>query len=154
NLTVTAATAAGNLVSWDSGPFLPDAPSLSFAAGHTVANQAIVRVGPGGYIGIRNASWVGSVQVIADVAGYYLAGTPQTAGTFQVLAPARVLSTTFLNNATGPVPPGGSLQLFVGEAGVPLSGVDAVALHVTASGGNASGHLTVFASGTTRPGVS
>jgi sugar lactone lactonase YvrE len=156
NLTAVAPTAAGSLIGWDGGPVASTTPSLSFVAGRNVANQAIIPLGPTGYIGIRNASagTVGNVQIIADVAGYYLAGSPQTAGAFQVLPAARILDTSTLNNATSRVLAGGTLNVFVAEAGVPLSGVDAVALHVTLSNAATSGYLTVFASGTTRPGTS
>jgi hypothetical protein len=52
------------------------------------------------------------------------------------------------------VPAGGSLSLFVGEAGVPVSGVDAVALHVTVTNTAWYGYLTVYPSGTPRPTAS
>ncbi len=43
------------------------------------------------------------MQLIGDVAGYYLSGTPTQAGTFVSLDPSRILDTRTGNGATGPV---------------------------------------------------
>src|SRR5262249_35991752 len=153
NLTVTAPTSPGYLVGWDGGAVIPDTSNLNYVAGQTVANQAVVPLGPDGDIGIHNGSG-GTVQVIADVAGYVLGGAPQLAGTFQALRPARILDTRVRNNATGSVSAFGSLSLFVGEAGGPGSGGGGVALHVTVTDTAMPGHLTVYPSGTPQPGTS
>ena len=79
-----------------------------------------------------------------------------TSSTYVPLDPARILDT---RNGTGrggvvaPIPSGGSIELVVtGVGGVPPSGVDAVALNVTATAGTAfHSYLTVFPTGTLRP---
>lgn len=77
-------------------------------------------------------------------------------GTFYPLTSGRLLDT---RNGTGgpaaPLGPGGTLTLQVaGRNGVPTTGVAAVVLNVTATGGTATGYLTAYATGQTRPSVS
>jgi len=76
--------------------------------------------------------------------------------TYVPLAPARILDTrdgTGRGGVTGPISSGGTVELMVvGVAGVPASGVEAVALNVTAVNGTAlDSYLTVFPTGTNRP---
>ncbi len=51
-----------------------------------------MRLGSGGRVSLFNGS-PGSVQMLADVAGYYLTGTGTQAGTFTPIAPVRLLDT-------------------------------------------------------------
>ena len=58
-------------------------------------------------------------------------------------------------SGTGPIGSGGTVELTVlGRGGVPLSGVDAVALNVTATAGTGESFLTVWPTGTSRPTAS
>lgn len=82
--------------------------------------------------------------------------TPSSAPAIEPLAPARVLDT---RDGTGR-PPGrlrdGQTVTFTvaGRGGVPASGVRAVVLNATATGGTASGHLTLFPGGQQAPEAS
>jgi hypothetical protein len=70
NVTLVWPWFAGYLTVWPSGASRPDTSNLNFdAAGQTVANTAIVPVGPDGKIQLFN----GSLQVIVDITGYTLA---------------------------------------------------------------------------------
>jgi sugar lactone lactonase YvrE len=156
NLTAANPTQTGFLTAWDGGAHRPGTSSLNFVAGSTVANQAIVPVGADGSIGIFNGSATGTVQAIADVAGWFRAGAPTTEGAYQVLTPVRILDTRQVGSPgiDTPSTTGMSTTLFAGEGGVPTSGVTAVAINVTVTGTTATGNLTVHADGTTRPGTS
>ncbi len=70
-LTVTGASAASHLTAlpYDQTGTQP-VSNLNFTAGQTVANMAIVPVGPDGTIRIRNNQ--GTVNVIADISGWYV----------------------------------------------------------------------------------
>lgn len=57
-----------------------------------MANLVIVAVGSDGKIALYNSS-VGTVEHIADVVGYYLAGPPLAAGAFGSVPAARILDT-------------------------------------------------------------
>ena len=82
----------GYLTAWPTGQGQPTASNLNFTPGQTVPNLVVVPVGTDGTIQIFNGS-PGTVDVIVDVAGYYLSGTPTAAGTLGPLTPARILDT-------------------------------------------------------------
>jgi hypothetical protein len=74
NVTATSPTAGGWLTVYPSDQSLPNASNLNFAPGQTVANLVKIRVGADGDIKIANTGGVtggGSVQIIADIVGYY-----------------------------------------------------------------------------------
>ena len=71
NVTVTQPTKGGFVTVYPSGAGLPTVSNLNFGAGQTVPNLVVVKVGAGGKIAFYNGS-SGTVQLVADVAGYYL----------------------------------------------------------------------------------
>lgn len=75
NVTVTDPTAAGFITVYPTGSTRPTASNLNFTAKQTIPNLVVAKVGTGGAISLYNGS-SGTVHLIADVAGYYLAGTP------------------------------------------------------------------------------
>jgi hypothetical protein len=152
NVTVTEPTDSSYVTVFPLGVTVPTASNLNFTAGETIPNQVIVPVNAFGQIGFYNNS--GSVDLVADLAGYYT----DTAGgsALTSIGPVRVLDT---RNGTGApeaaVGPGGTISLQVdGVDGVPASGVTAVVLNVTAVSPTTSGYLTVFPDGETQPTVS
>ncbi len=100
NVTETQATAGGYVTVYPDGTTKPTASNLNYPAGDTRANLVTVKLGSNGKLALTATS---TVQLIGDVAGYYLAGTPTTAGAFVSLDPSRVLDTRSGNGATGPV---------------------------------------------------
>jgi hypothetical protein len=140
NVTVTETTAGGYLTLYPSGTSRPLASNLNWDAGRTIPNLVVVKVGTGGKVSIFQ-SGVGTAQVVVDVAGYYLGGTPTQPGMFVALAPARILDTRSAN----PVAAGGELALTIlGKGGIPASGVSSVVLNTTVTDTKAPGYLTVF----------
>jgi len=73
NVTVAAPTAAGYITVWPSGTPQQQTSNLNFQAGQNIPNLVIVPVGADGKIQLFNGSG-GTVQLIADVAGYFLGG--------------------------------------------------------------------------------
>ena len=69
NVTVTHTTAASYLTIWPAGQSRPTASDLNWALGETVPNLVIVKIGSSGQVSIFNNA--GSVDVIADVVGWY-----------------------------------------------------------------------------------
>ena len=154
NVTVTAPAGGGFITAYPDGSSRPVASDLNFTRGQTIPNLVIVPVGADGKIRLYNGSG-GTVQLIADVAGYYLAGTPTAAGSFRSLSPARILDTRSSLGAGGPVPAGGSAVLqILGSGGIPASGVSAIALNVTVTSPSSTGYLTVYPDGSVRPTAS
>jgi hypothetical protein len=68
NVTVTNPTANGHLTVWPAGVARPLASDLNFAAGQTVPNLVVVKLGAGGKVSVHNPS--GSTDVIFDVVGW------------------------------------------------------------------------------------
>ena len=113
-----------------------------------------VPVGADGKVLLYNGS-SGKTQLIADFAGFYLGGTASAPGTFVPVIPTRVLDTrTYTGTGTeGPLAAGGSADFPVTAEGVPPD-ASSVMLNLTAVSPTASGYLTLFPSGQTRPGTS
>ncbi|MCW2614150.1 MAG: N-acetylmuramoyl-L-alanine amidase, partial [Frankiales bacterium] len=108
---------------------VPLVSNLNLARGTTRANLVTVPIGNNGRVRLRNGA--GTVQLLADLAGWY---APAAASTFTAVDPNRVLDTrAALGTATRtPLPAGGQLDLQVtGRGGVP-AGATAVAMTVTA----------------------
>ena len=89
NVTVTGSTANGLITVFPAGTATPGTSNVNYGTGETVANMAIVKLGTGGEVEFTNNS-TGTVQIIADVAGYYTA----TGGdAFIPMTPWRALDT-------------------------------------------------------------
>jgi hypothetical protein len=72
NVTTTAPTRPGRLKLYPGGTPAPDASSvLSYAAGQTQANNAIVSLGTSGDLAVRCEQASGTAHVIVDVSGYF-----------------------------------------------------------------------------------
>lgn len=155
NLTATQPTINGYITAWPAGSARPNASNLNFVAGQTVANLVIARVGANGSVALYNSN--GNTHLIADVAGWF-----PTSSELTPLVPARLLDTrpgwpTIDGQYAGggALGPGSELDLTVtGRAGIPTSGVGAVALNVTAVAPTSFGFLTVWPAGSTQPNAS
>ena len=155
NITATGTVTGGFLTAYASGATQPTASNLNFAKGQTVANLVIVPVGADGRIRIYNGS-SGTVELLADVAGYYLGGTPAAPGTFESVAPFRLLDTRSGNGAPRAAVRGATVLALqvAGRGGVSASNVSAVAINITATGPTSAGYLTAYASGSPQPTAS
>ncbi len=148
NVTVTGATAAGYLTVYPDGQPRPGTSSLNFVRGETIPNLVVVPV-VDGKVDFYNSA--GTVNVIADLTGYYSVG----GSSFTSAGPTRIMDT---RDGTGgihaPVSAGTSVSLQVGGvAGIPAS-VTAVVMNVTVTGPTAAGYVTVYPDGQPRPGTS
>ena len=147
NVTATNPTAASYLTVYPAGQARPTASNLNFVKAQTIPNLVIARVGAGNKVTFYNAA--GTVDIIADLAGYYALGAG--AG-YSAVTPKRVLDTRAgLGAPKAKVGPGGQLTLTV--PGLP-AGTTAVALNVTATNPTATSYLTVYPAGQTRPTAS
>ena len=143
NLTAVTPAASGYLTAYPTGGAIPNASNVNFTAGQVVPNLAFVKLGADGSFTVRNTS-PGATHVVADVAGYVLAGTATSAGMFVPLSPTRVLDTRPAYGGSGAIG-GNSVKVLTvaGAGGVPVSGVSGVVLNVTAVA-SAAGFLTVY----------
>jgi predicted aspartyl protease len=151
NTTVTDTGAPGYLTIYPSDSAMPLASNLNFVGGQTVANLVTVKVSADGKVNLFNGSSQ-AVNMVADVAGYFLAGTPTDPGGFVSLAPQRLLDSRVGNGYSGAVPAGWTIGLQIaGRGGVPATGVAAVVLNTTVTDTGAPGYITVYPSGATMP---
>ncbi|HWG72943.1 MAG TPA: hypothetical protein VG184_02685, partial [Acidimicrobiales bacterium] len=152
NVTATNATAPSFFTVYPTGAGRPQASSLNFAAGATTPNLVEVGLGQNGQVSIFNHA--GTADAIVDVEGYVAPGG-EPAGRYNALSPARISDTRAGSgepNAGQTLGPAGTIAVQVDGAGaVPPSGVSAVVLNVTATDTTASGFLTAYPDGTTRP---
>ena len=151
NVTVTAPTGGGVLTVYPDGGSAPAVSNLNFSAGETVPNLVTVELGADGKVDFYNNSG-GTVQILADLAGYYSA----SGSSFTPVAPVRLMDTRKgLGGVTGPVAATSLVSLPVaGVDGVPSSGVTAVVMNVTVTAPTGGGVLTVYPDGGSAPAVS
>jgi len=154
NVTATGATAGSYLTVYPMGASQPLASNLNFLTGQTVPNRVIVKVGTNPQT--STSGWVsifigaGSVNVVADVGGWFTDGTDPaaTGAAFVGMTPTRLIDT---RNGHGPIGGGGTLILpIAGQNGVPTT-AKAVVLNVTVTGPTAPSFLTVWPDGATQP---
>ena len=159
-LNVTAANASGPLsflTVWPKGAARPYASNLNFSAGVSVPNLVTARVGADGSVSVHNDT--GTVDVVADVQGWYSQSVAAAGSSYVPVNPARILDTrdgTGTGGAVGQSGPGGVIQLGVtGVGGVPATGVTAVVLNMTvARATGPESYLTVWPAGAPRPTAS
>ncbi|MDQ2838198.1 MAG: hypothetical protein M3Y89_12415, partial [Actinomycetota bacterium] len=107
-----------------------------------IANEVVLPVGTNGKIALYNGA-PGTVDLLADITGYYLNGNPTTAGAFGPVTPTRLLDTR-----GHPITAGATTTVTVtGTAGVPTNGVSAVILNITALDATQAGYLIGWANG-------
>ena len=142
NVTATGATATTDVRVYPTPTdgAVPEVSNLNVRAGQTTPNLVTVAVGQGGKVRLRNGA--GSVNLIADLAGYYSASAP---GRFVPVAPTRFLDTrSGVGGAPIPVTAGGHVDLkAAGTRGVP-AGATAVVLNLTGTGVTNSTDVRAF----------
>ena len=151
NVTATNATNTSNVTAYPDGTTRPGVSNLNFTKNETIPNLVVVPVGTDGKVDLYNA--FGSVNLIADLSGYY--SSSGTGSVFHTAGPVRVMDTRYGTGVRlGAVGPHATVTLQVGAAnGVPLKAT-AVVLNVTATGPTSSGVVTVYPNGETLPTVS
>jgi streptogramin lyase len=156
NVTVTNPTGGSYLTVFPAGDSKPLVSNLNFFAGQTVPNRVIVKVGTGGQVNIYNA--YGTVDVLADVGGWFTDGVTTTTGSRYVgVIPARILDT---RDGTGGVSAPVGANAFIpvtvaGRGNVPAMTAttppSAVVLNVTVTNPTVGGYLTAWPDGASRP---
>ncbi|MFI8961421.1 N-acetylmuramoyl-L-alanine amidase [Streptomyces sp. NPDC053493] len=152
NVTATNPTAGSFVSVYPGGTTRTSASNLNFTAGQTIPNLVVVPVGADGKVNFYNRA--GTVDLLADVTGYFVSGTE---GASHInLGPLRLMDTrSGLGVAKAKIGAGGVAKLQVtGKNGVPATGVTAVVLNVTATNPTAGSFVSVYPGGTTRTSAS
>ncbi|MGW7432110.1 hypothetical protein ACWGIN_21485 [Streptomyces sp. NPDC054861] len=143
NVTATNPTASSFVSVYPYGTTRTAASNLNFTAGQTVPNLVVVPVKDGKVTFYNRA---GTVDLIADVAGYYKLGG---GASFTGMQPKRLMDTRAgLGVPKAKVGAGGTVTLTVGTK------YTALAMNVTATNPTASGFVSVYPYGTQRTSAS
>jgi hypothetical protein len=153
NVTAVSPSSGGFVSVYPDGQTRPGVSNLNFTAGETIPNLVTVPV-VNGKVDLYNGSG-GTVDLLADVNGYYTSGSGE-GSLLTPVGPTRILDTRSGTGAPkAKVAPGGTVRLQVaGAGGIPTSGATAVVMNVTAVSPSSGGFVSVYADGQTRPGVS
>ena len=155
NVTVVNPSRAGYLSVYPTGTNIPNSSNLNFAAGQTIPNAVISKIGADGSISIFNPA--GNVNIIVDINGWFPTGAQFTPIDPARFADTRVGATTIdgILAGAGQVQNGRVIKIPVlGRNGIPASGVGAVSVNVTVVNPSQNGYLTVFPSRQTIPNSS
>jgi alpha-tubulin suppressor-like RCC1 family protein len=149
-LTVTAVdpSSGGYLTVFPAGQARPTASNVNYVAKRAVAGLVFAKVGSSGKVSLYTS---GSAELLVDVTGWVPTGSDYAA---QV--PSRIVDTRSGTGATkARIAAGGTLTVQVtGAGGVPVDGVAATEVNLTAVAPTTSGYLTAFPAGVTRPTAS
>jgi hypothetical protein len=151
-ITVVAATHSGGITASTYGvSSRPHVTNVQFSAGHAATDLAVVRL-TSGRIKLWNAS-DGRVQLVADVTGYYVGGTPSVDGALHLGAAKRVVDTRTGRNGFhhGPLKAGSTMSPNLRTLADLPRNAGAVAATVTVFDPTRSGSLIAYATHTTRP---
>lgn len=150
NVTATNPTTSSYLTVYPGGTAAPTTSNLNFVAGQSIPNLVVVKLPSSGQVAF--AVGAGSVDVIADLVGYFSAADGDL---YNSVVPARILDSRGPIGGWGaPLAPGTPKTLAVqGHDGVSAT-ADAVVLNVTATDATADGFLTVYPAGGTQPDTS
>ena len=153
-VTVVSPSDSGDVTVWADGAAKPNTSNVQFAAGVQSADLVLTRVGDDGRISLSNNS-SGTVQLIADVSGYYAGGDASAPGTTVATQPSRLVDTrTGLGAPEAAVAAGSTLTVSAaGHADIPASGASAAVLTVSALSPSQSGTVTVSPTGAASPDV-
>jgi subtilisin family serine protease len=153
NVTVVDPATAGFVTVYPCGTTLPNASSVNFTAGATVANSVVSKIGGNGRVCVYSPA---TTDLVIDATGWF-----GPTGGFTGVVPARLLdSRPGLSTVDGlqagiGARPGGVITAVgvTGRAAVPADAVAAV-LNVTVTNPVAAGFVTVYPCGSTLPNAS
>jgi hypothetical protein len=151
NVTVDQPAANGYITVYPCGT-RPLASNLNYTAGQTIANTVIAPLSNTGKVCFYAH---GTTHLIADLTGWFPTGQGPTSTGPNRLFDTRPDEPTGSITVTKQAVTGGTIleAQLTGNAGMPVSGVSAVALNVTVDQPAANGYITVYPCGT-RPTAS
>jgi hypothetical protein len=145
-ITAVGPATAGGLIVYAGGATPPTEVTQYFTAQRGVSTFAVVPLSSAGTMSVYNSSG-GTVNVVVDLAGYYVAGVPLDAGALRTLTPKRAL------DRSG-VPSAGTVSVHVGGVGgVPRAGKTVAIVTVSVIAPVGGGGVTAWTAGQKRPGV-
>jgi subtilisin family serine protease len=157
NVTSVAPSGFGFVTVFPTGVLRPLASNLNLNPGEARPNLVTVRMGAGGKVTLYNEA--GTVDLVADVAGWYDTEATNNGSYYHPASPTRVLDTRIGRGAPqGKVGAGGTLTIDVTGVDAELStvpdGADAVVVNLVGTGATAGTHVTAYPTGIAAPETS
>ena len=150
NVTVTNPNGNGFVTAYADGSSAPDASSLNYGRGQTIANNAIVPVGADGEIDLTNTmSGSGSTDLVVDVLGYYSSVSNFATAAFIPVAPSRVFDSRL--DGAGQIQTAVNYELALGDWD---STASELVLNTTVTNGTSNGFISLFGAGVPIPATS
>ena len=148
NLTATAETASGFLITYPDGATRPTASGLQFTASTDIAQMAIVPVATNGKIDIFNTGGNNAaIDLLGDVVGYFTAGT--SGEKYHAVNASRMLDTRIDNT-----PLTSQSIRTLAQPSTVSAAAPTLVTNITVTDGTGPGYLTFYPDGTTRPTTS
>ncbi|MEO6653123.1 MAG: CAP domain-containing protein [Ilumatobacteraceae bacterium] len=153
NLTLTGASGPGFATVYPCGSARPDASSINFGSGQTIANGLIASVGTGGRVCVYTSQ---RTHILADVSGSFGSGSDYRAQNPVRLLDTRGGATTIDGRSAGQgaVAAGQTVEVAVGGRGGVVADASAVALNLTITEAAGPGFATIYPCGSPRPDAS
>ena len=145
NVTYVLPSVGGFVTVWPTGALRPTASNLNLNVGDARPNLVTVRMGAGGKVSLYNEA--GSVDLVADVAGWYDTDPGNTGSYYHSSAPTRVLDTRFGTGAPqAKLGANSKLTIDVTNAnGSPIpDGATAAIVNLTGTGATAGTFVTAY----------
>ncbi|HEU5269151.1 MAG TPA: hypothetical protein VFU36_04440 [Jatrophihabitans sp.] len=154
NLTVLSPAVSGSLSVFPTGTDWDGSATVSFTADHTEQSMLTAQLGSDGTFTVRN-NGVAPLQLVIDLAGYYVGGAPPATGGYVPISRDRIFDSRTYDQSTGPFDAG--QQRTVPTLGThsysnvysavqsPDFGVRADAILLTVVSPKQSGSVSVFA---------
>lgn len=146
NVTGTDTTGTTFVSVWPSDVARPDSSNLNLVRGETRPNLVTTKVSPARTVSLYNN--LGSVNLIADLAGYY---SSSATSRFTPLLPQRIFDTRTGTGVGAPNPDG---TLSMDFTGVAPAGATAVTFNLTATNVSARTFVTAWPHGRPMPNAS
>ncbi|HEY3868887.1 MAG TPA: protease pro-enzyme activation domain-containing protein [Actinocrinis sp.] len=147
--TIAITGTSGSITVYPSATVEPSVPNLYYGS-YTIANVTIVPLDSSGDLTFANNS-SSAVQMVADVSGYYVAGTGGEV--FHASAPVRLMYTAngIGVGSTTPLAAGATMGFNLGDAGSTLASSSAVVGTLAAISPQDSGFVTAYPASIPRP---
>jgi len=138
NLTAAQGTGRGYVTAYEGEP-RPLASNLNYEIKEDRANLALVAIAADGTISLFNGGSVGNVDLVVDITGYFIGGTPVVDGSFVPSTPFRIY-----DSREGGKPAGALTTSKILTPGFGDPFFKAVLVNVTAVQPQEPGYLTTF----------
>jgi hypothetical protein len=145
-ITPVAPTAATYLTVYPDGTSRPNVSMINTAAGQTISNTAITRVGVNGKVAVYNG--VGNTGIVIEVQGYFTSTTGSSGGGLVSVPQTHIFDTRNGTGTTTGTIAAGASRTFTVTGGVVPAGAAAIYTTITVASATAAGWLAAAPAGT------